>query len=323
MGWNVGEMWLDTDVLWFRELAAATSAPARPIAALAGFAPVEAWAEPLSSGLAASRERRAARRKRQNTTRVVSAAALFIGSTAMLPLNGERSAVDALRALLEDPPSQTFRLGSSGLALGAGPETGGSALYGIGAASSVAAASPLSTAKRAPLIRWHDATSRGRPFAGSLSNGTQFPIAGPDWVTWNPVTDSVPNQSHRLYGHERTIRTLLAVITAFRAEHPDAPKVVVGDLSLRGGGSMNEHVSHQNGLDADVYYPRLDRALRAANTRVQVDGALAQALLDRFVAAGAKVIFVGYSTGLHGPRDVVVPYPNHESHMHVRFPAPG
>jgi murein endopeptidase len=26
---------------------------------------------------------------------------------------------------------------------------------------------------------------------------------------------------------------------------------------------MDEHVSHQNGLDVDVYYPRLDGALRA------------------------------------------------------------
>ena len=35
------------------------------------------------------------------------------------------------------------------------------------------------------------------------------------------------------------------------------------------------------------------------------------------------MIFVGYSAGLHGPGDVVIPYPNHENHMHVRFPPPG
>jgi hypothetical protein len=32
------------------------------------------------------------------------------------------------------------------------------------------------------------------------------------------------------------------------------------------------------------------------------------------------MVFVGYSTGLHGPARVVIPYPNHENHMHVRFP---
>jgi hypothetical protein len=53
-----------------------------------------------------------------------------------------------------------------------------------------------------------------------------------------------------------------------------------------------------------------------------VDRKLAQDLLDRFVAAGAHIVFVGYGTGLRGPSEVVEPYPNHEDHMHVRFPRP-
>ena len=85
---------------------------------------------------------------------------------------------------------------------------------------------------------------------------------------------------------------------------------------------MDQHVSHQNGLDVDVYYPRLDRHLSAPIATDQIDRALAQDLLDRFVAAGAQTVFVGYSTGLRGPSGVVVPYPNHENHMHVRFPTP-
>jgi hypothetical protein len=55
----------------------------------------------------------------------------------------------------------------------------------------------------------------------------------------------------------------------------------------------------------------------------QVDRRLAQALLDRFLEAGAAMVFVGYSTDLQGPTGIVVPYPNHENHMHVRFGAPG
>jgi murein endopeptidase len=85
---------------------------------------------------------------------------------------------------------------------------------------------------------------------------------------------------------------------------------------------MDAHLSHQNGLDVDVYYPRLDRRLRAPIATSQIDRDLAQDLLDRFVAAGAQIVFVGYSTDLRGPSRVVVPYPNHENHMHVRFPRP-
>jgi murein endopeptidase len=174
-----------------------------------------------------------------------------------------------------------------------------------------------------PRIEWRDATSRGLPYAGSLAGGTQLPIEGADWVTWNPVDDRVPNDPDRLYGHERTIRRILSVAAAYRTANPDAPRIVVGDISFRGGGPMELHRSHQSGLDVDVYYPRRDGTERTPTARSQVDHSLAQELLDLFVAAGAKVVFVGYGTDLRGPRDVVVPYPNHEDHMHVRFRSPG
>ena len=142
-------------------------------------------------------------------------------------------------------------------------------------------------------------------------------------MTWNPVTDSSPNLPGRLYGHERMIRAILSVVAGYREAHPNAQRVVVGDISFRDGGRMDQHVSHQNGLDVDVYYRRLDRHTSAPIRTGQIDRQLAQDILDRFVAAGATKVFVGYSTGLRGPSGVVVPYPNHENHMHVRFPVPG
>ena len=172
-------------------------------------------------------------------------------------------------------------------------------------------------------IQWRRATSYGLPYAGSLSEGTRLPTSGPDWVTWNPNQHAVPNAPWRLFGNERTIRTVLSVVSSYRAQDPDAPRVVVGDISLREGGPMDQHVSHQNGLDVDVYYPRRDGELGAPTSTGQVDRERAQDLLDRFVAAGAEMVFVGYTTGLTGPSAVVVPYPNHQDHMHVRFPNPG
>jgi murein endopeptidase len=85
---------------------------------------------------------------------------------------------------------------------------------------------------------------------------------------------------------------------------------------------MDDHVSHQNGLDVDVYFPRRDRALRAPVATAQIDHRLAQDLLSRFVAAGAQKIFVGSSSGFRGPSEVVMPWPGHDYHMHVRFPPP-
>jgi hypothetical protein len=301
MGWRSGEEWLDTDLLWFREQAAATpGAGAFVLPELPRFGPAE-------TGLDASRRRRLeaeTARRRRLATRTVPAVALVLGSATMLPIGVLRHRGGGAEVpLAEDPPSLTFRLDDFRFRL---PEK------------------PVPVPEPRPVhLELGTATSVGLPYAGRLHDGTQLPLEGPDWVTWNPNTDSSPNLPGRLYGHERTIRAIVAVLGAHRAAHPDAPRVVIGDISLRNGGPMDQHASHQNGLDVDVYYPRLDRRLSAPISTRQVDRRLSQDLLDRFVAAGAKMVFVGYSTGLHGPRDVVVPYANHENHMHVRFRSPG
>ena len=307
MGWRRGEIWFDAEWQWFREASESVAASLEVNApAFFGLTPA-ALAAAIPSGLAESRRRRAELRRRRDA-RKTRAAALVIGPAVMLTLAAPKlgGASRAGGALAEDPPSLTLGRGPAGLEAPEEPRS-----------------RPSKPAARAfPEIRWERATSRGLPYAGSLTGGTQLPVEGPDWVTWNPVADRVPNKPHRLYGNDRAIRKLLAVMAAYREANPDAPRVVVGDISFRGGGAMELHRSHQNGLDVDVYYPRRDGALRAPTTTGQVDRALAQDLLDRFVAAGAQIVFVGFATDLRGPREVVQPYPNHEDHMHVRFRPP-
>jgi hypothetical protein len=305
MTWSTGELWLDADLTWFRERAAA---PARALAPPLPF--------PVPPGLAASRRRREAWRQKR-TTRRVRTTALVLSPAVILPfaLRGH-GAGQGSKLVLEDPPSLTLRLGSG-------------TIRTTDAHDRPPAPAPVRRPARReravipvyPRVIWHDAISVGLPYAGHLIDGTQLPIDGPAWVTWDPVTDSVPNRPERLYGNQRTIRALIRVTEAYHAAHPGAPRVVIGDISRKGGGPMtDEHVSHQNGLDVDVYYPRLDGKLRAPTASDQIDTALAQDLLDRFVAAGAQMIFVGFHAGLHGPAGVVIPYPDHEYHMHVRFP---
>ncbi len=306
MGWRPGEVWFDVDVLWFREQGGEL--------ALAGAADLGEPGPllPVETGLNASRRRRAAaaaERRRRRATRTVPAIALVLGSATMLPIAALRGGPSAA-PLDEDPPTLTYRLSD--------PRLQGVELT----AARLKASEQQEERNPASRIEWNNAHSIGLPFSGHLVDGTQLPVDGPDWVTWNPSTDSSPNRADRLYGNERTIRAVLSVVKSYRETHPNAPPVVVGDISRRGGGWMNEHVSHQNGLDVDVYYPRRDRRLSAPRTSSQVDHRLAQDLLDRFLAAGAQIVFVGYSSGLRGQGGVVVPYPNHENHMHVRFPQP-
>jgi murein endopeptidase len=166
----------------------------------------------------------------------------------------------------------------------------------------------------------------GEPWDGRLANGVQLVREGPHHFTWDPVRKHSPNRPWRRWGTTRLVGTVLAVLAEYRAAHPGAPRVGIGDLSRPNGGDFGPrfggigHASHQNGLDVDVYYPRRDGQELAPTRAAQVDMRLAQELVDRFVRAGAVKVFVGPSTRLHGPRRVVVPLVHHDNHLHVRFP---
>jgi len=320
MGWRPGELWLDTDILWLGE---------EPRAAAVAVASPLVLGPALPPGLAASRQRREAWRRRRELRKARSKA-LALSPAVMLALAAARGGDHETSFVVEDPPSLTFRPGAGTAEAVDTPAAVAAHDRPTRARESPPASKPQGPGRSAapvnafPKIEWHHGISVGLPYSGSLIDGTQLPLVGPSWVTWNPVSDSVPNAPTRLYGNQRTIRAIVAVTEAYRAAHPGAARVVIGDISREGGGPMrDEHVSHQNGLDVDVYFPRLDRTLRAPRATGEIDHRLAQDLLDRFVAAGAQMVFVGYSTGLHGPAGVVIPYPGHEYHMHVRFPRPG
>jgi hypothetical protein len=167
----------------------------------------------------------------------------------------------------------------------------------------------------------------GVPTAGRLVNGIRLPADGPHHFTWDPVKKRSPNRPWRRHGTDRLVRTVVRVLRDHRRAHPHAPRIGVGDLSRPTGGDFGRrfgplgHASHQNGLDADVYYPRRDRRERAPRHPGQVDRRLAQDLVDRFVRAGAQYVFVGPRVPLHGRPGVVQVAPHHDDHLHVRLPA--
>jgi murein endopeptidase len=167
--------------------------------------------------------------------------------------------------------------------------------------------------------------SLGLPHRGALIRGVQLPPEGEDFFTWDFPLRRAPNRGWRRWAAGRTIATVLAVIAEYRAANIGAPRVGIADLSRPHGGDFGKrfgglgHASHQNGTDVDVLYPRRDLLELRPSKVAQIDRALAQDLVDRFVAAGAEFVFVGPHTRLTGPRKVVQPLVFHDDHMHVRF----
>ena len=189
----------------------------------------------------------------------------------------------------------------------------------------ITTAPPLFPPAPGELVVWRRSKAVGKPWRGRLVRGVKLPSYGADWFTYDWGTRSSPNRIWRRYGHDRLVRMLLTVVGEYRLAHPEAPRVGIADISRPKGGSFGHrygglgHASHQNGLDVDVLYPRLDREETRPERVRQINRALAQDLVDRFVAAGAQKVFVGPKTKLRGKRRVVTPLRSHDDHMHVRI----
>jgi murein endopeptidase len=169
----------------------------------------------------------------------------------------------------------------------------------------------------------------GTPSNGSLVRGIPFPQDTEYSFTWDFAAAVTPSPAWRRYGTEKLVLTLECVLSEYSARHPDLARVGVADLSLPRGGPFGTeygdlgHNSHQNGLDADVLFPRRDLCECTPYGAGEVDVAHAQELVSAFVAAGAEYVFVSpilYRRGLlRGPRGVVIPLVYHDEHMHVRI----
>ena len=153
----------------------------------------------------------------------------------------------------------------------------------------------------------------------------------------------------RAWGTRRTVQMLEAAAADVKERWPDAPALMVGDISARRGGKLGPHRSHQSGRDADVsYYHRGNVETRdfQAMSRHTFDAVKNWHLFKTLIDTGqVQYIFVDYhlqrklyeyalSIG-YTPKQLrpILQYPNgrgaktgliryargHDDHFHIRF----
>ncbi len=128
-------------------------------------------------------------------------------------------------------------------------------------------------------------------------------------------------------------------------------RLQIGDMSLRNGGFVGRHSSHQNGLDADIAYLRTNRSEQRVEhngwaERFVINGELTPnfdvqrnwELMRKFVATGRvtrifvdsaiKKAFCEYTSAI-GTRAaetetlrILRVWPHHHDHLHVRLSCP-
>ena len=96
--------------------------------------------------------------------------------------------------------------------------------------------------------------SLGRPGEGKIAGGVRLPDRGAGYFTrerWR--------ERNNRYGVEELVSLIKAVASRVQSASP-GPRLVVADLSGRGGGPVHQwHRSHQSGRDVDLVYFMLDK----------------------------------------------------------------
>jgi LysM repeat protein len=158
-------------------------------------------------------------------------------------------------------------------------------------------------------------------------------------------------EKRRAYGTMLAVSRIAEVLSDHYMKFPDAPPILVGDLSRKGGGFLAPHRSHRRGRDVDIRYP-----LKVPDTRYvpatvsTLDIRRTWSLLRAFVATGdVEYIFVGYKLqralheyakgkgvsatrltelfqyprGSRSQTGIIRHEPGHRTHFHVRFKKDG
>lgn len=178
--------------------------------------------------------------------------------------------------------------------------------------------------------------------AGCLAGGTQLAPDGPNWQAMRPARN-------RAFGHPDTI-AFIERLAADAARLAGWPGLLVGDISQpRGGPAAGGHVSHQTGLDIDIWFMPMPDQRMSAEERTslsavsllrrgtrEVDpehwddrltGLLRIAATDPLVARifvhpGIKAQLCEAAGADRDWLRVVRPWYGHDHHFHVRLACP-
>ena len=200
--------------------------------------------------------------------------------------------------------------------------------------------------ERAPPKRTKQTAQSNVPWDGKLADAEKLP-GDEGYQIRRPS---------RAYGEPHVIEHLRSSIAVVRALYPDVHTLAIGDISAEHGGKLDNHKSHQTGLDVDVgfYFRRVPTGypdqFAAADGNLDLEATWA--LLTAFarttdVDDGVEIMFLDYAVQkrlydwahkrgtpdddlgalLQYPRGkdslagLVRHWANHADHLHVRFKA--
>lgn len=146
----------------------------------------------------------------------------------------------------------------------------------------------------------------------STAGFIQLPASGAGFYAYS--------SGDRRWGTPAMVYGLIAGAGDWKTDHPDHPRIGIGDLSLMNGGTMSGHVSHKVGKDVDVRPVRIDAEGPTTIFQANYSSARTKDLIVNHLKPelDVKVIFFN-DPQIEGPLSYVQPWPNHDNHFHLRI----
>jgi hypothetical protein len=139
-----------------------------------------------------------------------------------------------------------------------------------------------------------------------------LPESGTGFVTNNRGNDEFQ------WGQQSTIDAALRTAAAWDGLHPNHP-FSIGQISKKGGGPMDGHVSHQHGVDVDVRPMRLDGENKEVTIfEAEYDGTQTKELINLWWV-NAPVLAVFFNDPKVIAAGLSIKVPKHHHHFHVRL----
>lgn len=161
----------------------------------------------------------------------------------------------------------------------------------------------------------------GGYLSSNLSNPLGLPTSTAKFIQLPASGDGFYSYTSggRRWGTPSMVYGLLAVASDWTAQH-DWPAIGIGDISLKYGGDIDGHVSHEVGKDVDILPVRTDTTGGTTIYSSTYSHARTKDLITHHVKVhmNVKVIFFN-DPNIHNPLSYVQPWPNHENHFHVRI----
>ena len=180
---------------------------------------------------------------------------------------------------------------------------------------------------------------------GALANFSKFDLEGEGFMKLFVPRD-------RGYATYDLTQVVMMAAAQLHHDYPGGERIQIGDVCAKNGGKLALHASHQNGLDADIVYPRLNhheqdpQSIAGYDETFVQNGKISPNFDEERVWAFIKTV---YSTGrlVRIFMDPVIkatlceysqkigeynsqaellrrirPLPLHKNHMHVRISCP-